>query len=181
MKMTLRLCTKCGESKSEDLFYKRSNKSGQLMTQCKSCTTDSSLRRYAESCEEKKASMRAYYSNNKNQIQHTRKARRETELEVKIKHMLRNAEQRSKLKGFDFNLDYEFINSIFEKQQGKCFYTGVDLALTGDNRLSIDRQDPGKGYTKDNVNLVCLKVNYMKRDISHEDFIQFCKIIGGKF
>ncbi len=181
MKMSLRLCTKCGKSKTEDCFYKRKSKSEALMSKCKECTTTASMIKYAETCEEKRAAMRAYYANNKATISAARKVRRESDLEVKIKHLLRNAEQRAKEKGFDFNLTFDFVLKMFEKQEGLCFYTGTPLELKGENRLSIDRKNPSKGYTEDNINLVCLRVNYMKRDIQHDAFIDFCKIVGGKF
>ena len=181
MQMTLRLCTKCGKSKLVDSFYKRKGKQGSLLNTCKNCTPPSSLVKYADTCEERKAAMREYYSQNKAVIQASRKLKRETDLNSKLKHMIRNALQRSKVKGFEFNLDFETVLKIFERQSGKCFYTGLDLELTGKNRVSIDRKDPSKGYTEDNVNLVCLQVNYMKRDISHEDFISFCKTVGGNF
>lgn len=32
--------------------------------------------------------------------------------------------------------------------------------------MSIDRIDPTKGYTEDNVQLVCAQVNMMKSDMS---------------
>ena len=36
--------------------------------------------------------------------------------------------------------------------------------------MSIDRIDPTKGYTEDNVQLVCAQVNMMKSDMSLEAF-----------
>lgn len=179
MKMTLRSCTKCGVSKTDSDFYIK--KSGSAMRQCKDCTKKSTMLRYAETSEEKKSAMRDYYSSNKEKIQSNRKALRESSLEAKLKHMIRNAKQRAELKGFEFDLTYEGVLNIYNNQKGKCFYLGSDLELTGPSRVSLDRQDPERGYTLDNVNLVCLDVNYMKRDISHGKFIEFCKSVGGRF
>lgn len=180
MKMTLRSCTKCGTSKTEEDFYDYARKSGK-MSQCKSCTTALSAARYAKNSEKGKQAMRDYYSNNKERIQAGRKEKRESNLEVKLKHMIRNASQRALVKGFDFNIDYNYVSGLYKKQEGYCYYTGRELTLTGSGRVSIDRKDPLKGYTRGNINLVCLDVNYMKRDISHEDFIQFAKLVGGRF
>lgn len=41
--------------------------------------------------------------------------------------------------------------------------------------MSIDRIDPNKGYTKDNVQLVCAQVNMMKSDMSLEELYMFCE------
>jgi hypothetical protein len=180
MKMTLRLCTKCGISKIEEDYYEYSSKLGR-MRQCKVCTTASSAARYAKNSEKGRQAMRDYYKANRAKIQTDRKEKRNSVLEVKLKHMLRNASQRATLKGFDFNIDYEYLSTLYEAQQGLCYYTDRELTLTGAGRVSIDRKDPSKGYTKDNINLVCLDVNYMKRDISHEDFVRFAKLVGGKF
>jgi hypothetical protein len=43
--------------------------------------------------------------------------------------------------------------------------------------MSIDRIDPTKGYTEDNVQLVCAQVNMMKSDMSLEELYTFCEAI----
>ena len=40
--------------------------------------------------------------------------------------------------------------------------------------LSVDRIDSAKGYSKDNVQLVCMAANQMKNDLSMEEFINMC-------
>jgi len=37
--------------------------------------------------------------------------------------------------------------------------------------VSIDRIDSTKGYSKDNVQLVCMAANQMKNDLSMEEFV----------
>jgi hypothetical protein len=43
--------------------------------------------------------------------------------------------------------------------------------------ISIDRIDSNKGYTKDNIQLVCAYVNIMKSDKSIEELKYFCQCI----
>lgn len=42
---------------------------------------------------------------------------------------------------------------------------------------SIDRIEPGKDYTIDNVQLVCSHVNMMKSNLSEDELYEFCKAI----
>lgn len=43
--------------------------------------------------------------------------------------------------------------------------------------VSIDRIDSNKGYTKDNVQLVCSAINFMKSNLSLNDFIMYCESV----
>lgn len=67
----------------------------------------------------------------------------------------------------------------------KCEVTGVDLVLSNRNfnpyTASIDRIDPSKGYTKDNVRIVCLIYNYCKNRFNEDTVIQFLKKVNLQF
>ncbi len=85
---------------------------------------------------------------------------------------------------------------MYEAQEGKCNISGRRLTsntTTGrlvftlgrsiyreENymNLSIDRIDSSGDYTIDNVQLVCSCVNIMKREISQDIFMKFCKAIA---
>ncbi len=41
--------------------------------------------------------------------------------------------------------------------------------------ISLDRRDPTKGYTRDNVVLCCYIVNLMKTVLFDTEFIAFCR------
>ena len=43
--------------------------------------------------------------------------------------------------------------------------------------LSVDRIDSTKGYSKENVQLVCMAANQMKNDLSMEEFINMCESV----
>lgn len=43
--------------------------------------------------------------------------------------------------------------------------------------LSVDRIDSTKGYSKENVQLVCMAANQMKNDLSMEEFVEMCEAV----
>lgn len=43
--------------------------------------------------------------------------------------------------------------------------------------VSIDRIDSSKGYTKDNIWLICSAVNFMKSNLNLEEFKQYCQAV----
>lgn len=76
------------------------------------------------------------------------------------------------------------IKKKMEEQNYRCFYTGKIL-VPGIN-ASLDHILPKRHYpekTKDinNVRWVDLQVNYLKRDLTHEEFVAFCKMVAEKF
>ena len=81
-----------------------------------------------------------------------------------------------------YDLTVEMIEMMFEKQQGRCAWFGVEMTTdvgTADPRLvTLDRIDCGRGYTSDNVMLVCKAANQARGDIPSPDFSKFVAEIG---
>ena len=73
----------------------------------------------------------------------------------------------------EYNITYEFIISLLQKQDGKCKLSGIPLEYKPNsiNNLSIDRIDSNKGYTKDNIQLVTWAVNQSKNNLTNEQFL----------
>lgn len=74
----------------------------------------------------------------------------------------------------NFNITIDYVLSLWNQQQGKCFYT--DYLLTFGSRkglcrysLSIDKIVPEKGYTKGNIVLCSFMANSTKADMSLEE------------
>lgn len=76
----------------------------------------------------------------------------------------------------EVSLTIEDAWDLFLKQDRKCALTGVDLAISLKpfGTASIDRVDSSKGYTLDNVQWVHKDINYMKRHLTQEYFIDLC-------
>ncbi len=44
--------------------------------------------------------------------------------------------------------------------------------------ISVDRIDSNKGYTVDNIQLVCAIINRMKMNLSNDEFISLCDALA---
>ena len=80
----------------------------------------------------------------------------------------------------------EYLLELYNKQEGKCFYTGKDMIYDTEETysrdlVSIDRVNPNKSYTKDNVVLCCWGVNNSKRDYTLEEYVELCGIVYNRF
>ena len=80
----------------------------------------------------------------------------------------------------EHTLSKDDIYEILEEQDGKCFYSGRNLVFEYNNinKISIDRIDNNKGYTRDNVKLVCWVVNQAKSNMEHDEFLSLVKDIS---
>lgn len=76
---------------------------------------------------------------------------------------------------FDRRITAKWLLRQFDRQGGRCFYTGIPFVLGGPFRSmrgpSLDRLDPKKGYIPSNVVLCLTCINYMKNDYSVRDVL----------
>lgn len=91
-----------------------------------------------------------------------------------LRDRLSAIKKRSKDKKIRFELTKEDLVEQYNKQNGKCFYTGVELVAkrgTGINKnaLSVDRKDPDLGYIKENIALCTNRVNSIKNNLTIEE------------
>lgn len=81
------------------------------------------------------------------------------------KHSTKNREKKSTTKARDnsFDIDFDFLVDLFKKQGGRCAYSGIPLTFGSyfDHWwvCSLERKDPLKGYTRDNVCLIAIEFN----------------------
>lgn len=96
----------------------------------------------------------------------------------------------SKYRDKEMDLSPEYLKSLFESQNRKCVYSNVDLNLWdykkkgGNDKIytaSLDRIDSSKGYIVGNVQFVSMAVNLFKHTMSHEDTLNFCRIIAKNY
>jgi len=86
-----------------------------------------------------------------------------------------------------FDVTPEYLWELFQKQEGKCALSGLELDLAEGRRhrhvngrvltASLDRIDSAKGYLEGNVQWVHKDINIMKFEMSNEDFIELCQKI----
>lgn len=103
--------------------------------------------------------------------------------EGRCRILLSAAKNRSKTKELDFNLDLEYLISLWDEQDGCCCITGVpfNLDYSAKHREpnfdapSLDRIVPELGYIKGNVRLVAYQVNMAIGPYGLEHFLDLCK------
>lgn len=71
---------------------------------------------------------------------------------------------------------------LLKAQNGKCAISGLDMTYElGEGRIytnvSIDQIMPSKGYTIDNIQLVCMAVNQLKSDLDMDTILILCSAI----
>ena len=95
-----------------------------------------------------------------------------------------NIKRRAINKNLEFDLDYEYLYELIEKQEWKCALSNLPISFKiqwkGEinQSASLDRIDNNKGYTKGNVQWVHKDINFMKGSFSQLKFLNLCKLIS---
>lgn len=92
------------------------------------------------------------------------------------------AKERALKTNINFNITLDYIKELWYKQKGICALSGIPMTyLLKEGRIptnvSIDKIDRTKGYTIDNIQLVCMACNQIKSDLTEEEMYNFCKKI----
>lgn len=94
------------------------------------------------------------------------------------------ARQRAKDKQIAFDIDHAYIRSI---TPSRCPIFDIELEwsvergnghITLPNSPSLDRIDPTKGYTKDNVWIISYRANTIKSNATHEELKLVAEAVG---
>ncbi len=84
------------------------------------------------------------------------------------------------------SITIEDLKNVWHKQNGICPYTKIKLILPTSanpnpdisyNIASVDRIDSNESYTKNNIQFVSRNINYAKNNMTHEQTLNFIKII----
>lgn len=87
----------------------------------------------------------------------------------------------------DVDVTIEDLKEQWEKQDGKCPYTGFELVLPENmnikkidffHRASLDRIDSSKGYVKGNIQFISTPINLMKLTRSDQEVKDFLKEVA---
>lgn len=100
---------------------------------------------------------------------------------TKFKYHYRSILSRNKI----VDVTIEDLLEQWELQNGKCFYTNIELVLSTYSKIkkdpiysaSLDRVDSSKGYVKGNIRWVSRSINYMKNDMSDDKVFELFDII----
>jgi 5-methylcytosine-specific restriction endonuclease McrA len=174
-------CKRCKAIKPASHFGPRLKNRDGLREWCNQCGSEYQNKQYRSNLEENrkrkrdfmakarldpnkreamKVNGRAYYKANKDKIRTQQKTKYDRRFFWARSHHLKGITARQ-------------LASLWKKQRGKCAYTGHKL-----NRdAHVDHIIPrilGGSDELSNLQWVCPAVNYAKRDLTHEQFIDLC-------
>ena len=96
--------------------------------------------------------------------------------------LVRSARVRATKRGFECVLTPEVVDAYIKLQNEQCALTGLEFDYTTDQKYrarpltpSIDRIKSDKGYTYDNIQIVCSMVNRAKNEFSQDLFDAMCR------
>lgn len=82
-------------------------------------------------------------------------------------------------RGIELSVTPEYLLKIFKKQNGICALSGEKIwfgeTRTEETTASPDRIDTSKGYVPGNVRWVHKDVNFMRRNMSDQQLIEWCR------
>lgn len=116
----------------------------------------------------------------------TKRRRKQLDSKERLRQILQTrflaAKDRAKRFNIPFDITKEYLQYLWEKQNGLCAISNIPMTCELSNgrtstNVSIDQINPHLGYTKNNIQLVCMAVNQMKSDLSMEELYMFCESI----
>jgi hypothetical protein len=159
--LNMKTCSKCYLTKLEEDFYKSSRTSV-----CKVC--------HLKITREYKRQKRL----NPDFVKNEGLKQKERRVRLWQNTLLHDCKHRNHI----VDIDVDYINFLFEKQKGKCYWFGVELlpSLTRKHpqQPSLDRLDNNLGYIKDNVILTCYSANIGRNETDKKTWIEFIKQIN---
>lgn len=170
---TMPVCSKCKEEKDISQFRPRSDRPGSHKSECNACASarNKKWREDRALDPDKMAKYRKdrtdYFNNTVNGAMH-RKYRR---IMLSIKRG----------RGMECTITVTDLVDIFRAQGGKCALSGRPMQFPNGaqqaDAVSVDRLDPNKGYTRDNIRLVTFQANCARGAWSDDQLLDFCNSV----
>ena len=107
-------------------------------------------------------------------------------IEDRITRLLCSTRSRCIKLGLLCDIDSKYVLGLLEKQNGRCAKTGIKFEATESQGIgrnstpwapSIDQIIPSNGYTKDNIQLVCVMYNFCKHTWDESEILVFAKAV----
>lgn len=166
----MKRCTKCLSEKDEKNFYTNGKNKIGYRQPCIQCT--------------KEGRLKACVSCGNTFLPNGSVANRCPECYILYRQaytLVSSAEYRARKKGIEFSLTTEWV---MNKLKNPCPRTGVTFTFSNNGSdysgrkptcPSLDKIDPYKGYTPDNVQVVCWWYNVSKQQFTDAEVLEFCK------
>lgn len=102
--------------------------------------------------------------------------------EYRIRRLVGMAKNRAKTQGVHFDIDFDYMMSLWNQNEGRCEVTKIPLDL-GKSPLgkvnpyapSFDKIVPDLGYIKGNVRIVCYQLNIAISEFGLEQFDELAR------
>lgn len=170
------ICKKCRSEKAKTKNNKAMTSGTKACSNCKETLDISKFSKY-------KASQDGIQSACKS-CQHQRMKLYTSTLDGYINRLFLSVKHNTikRAKDLDVQITSQDIIDLHNKQNGKCALTNIKMTHIAYNtqddqhtinkyNISIDRIDSNKGYTTDNIQLVCAIINRIKSDIDDVEFL----------
>jgi len=161
-------CYKCCEWKDLSLFNKSYKLSGGVAKICRECYN------------KEESVIKCNQSRNR-RLKH---AIENGDMSFYIKRRIHSVKCKTKKNNIDFDLDSDYLIDLWEKQNGRCFYSNIEMnnSMKQDgfqswNGPSLDRVDPKLGYVKGNVVWCIFGINSFKQSLDLKSFENAIKSI----
>jgi len=99
--------------------------------------------------------------------------------------VIREHLNRTKKRGKEVNITLDDLLKLWYDQGGICPYTGIQLVPPREGKgvsmyrkASLDRIDSTIGYVVGNIQFISASANHAKNNMTHEEMIEFCELIG---
>lgn len=139
-----------------------------------------------------------YYAYRNNKDKRCRKCKQEQNKEARSNYSEENklykvlqerwlsARDRAANKGIPFTITKEDLLELWKQQNGLCNISKIPMTYELDNgrvftNVSVDQKNPGQGYTKENIQLVCSAVNQLKSNWDMDTVVYICNQIVNNY
>jgi hypothetical protein len=164
----MRLCSKCKIEIEAEI------KKG---CRCKNCNKNY-MTLYRENNKEKIRLLNKNWRQNNKEYNNKTKYEYYSSLKGRLVEINRQAKRRSKKRNLEFDLNLNYLEELWNLQEGKCAVTNLPMIISQERNEgkatpftpSLDRISFEKGYTKDNVRFVCYVVNCALHDYGIDVF-----------
>ena len=91
-----------------------------------------------------------------------------------------DSKSRAKKKNIPHDVTKDDVAQMYMQSGGRCPYIKVPFILEKGNRynISLDRIDSSKGYTKDNIMIICDWANKAKGTCTPAEFLELCERVA---
>jgi hypothetical protein len=158
----MKSCTCCGKPKPLDHFPKHPDCADGVTAQCKACTSEKTKARRLK----------------RNPQRIDKRKQRITDVDRKISRSLfHGANSRARKFGLPIDIDTAWVKVRLASK--RCAVTGIPFIFEPKSPFtpSLDQIQAGKGYTKENTQLVTWVYNAAKHDWGHDAVLEMAKAL----